>query len=145
MRYETLKAPLESDCTQINALLKQLSKNPPTLTLTDIHSYVLRNDFTMVVARDTQDNIIGMASVSFFEDFPYRAAHVSGVVVDVRFRGMNIGEKLMRILEDIARIEGVRHVWLTSDPDNPKRDAARNLYKKLGYVERGGLFRLTLS
>lgn len=144
MRIETLVAPLEHDCARINALLTQLSEHSPILSFESLQRKILSQEITMVVARDETTEIVGMACLSFFENFPHRVAYVSAVVVDTRFRGKGIATKLMLQLHDRAEKHGVNHIWLTSNPNNPDRAEARKLYRKLGYKERGGLFCLAL-
>lgn len=148
MRCEILKHLLASDLRRINALIHQLSRRAPTLTQEQLEGFLQSPSFTLMVARTPKGTIVGMAGLSIFEDFPYRAAHVSvvsGVVVDRHFRGQGIGKKLMLQLHDIAKMNNLRYIWLRSDPDNPERAEARLLYQKLGYVERSGLFRLSLE
>lgn len=63
-----------------------------------------------------------------------RKAWVEDVVVDAAARGCGAGEALVKAgTEHAARI-GAAKVMLTS---NPAREAARALYRKIGFEEAG--------
>ena len=58
---------------------------------------------------------------------------IEDVVVDEAYRSHGIAEHLNLFLIEIAKMLGMQHLELTS---NPKRIAAHKLYDKLGYVDR---------
>ena len=57
-------------------------------------------------------------------------ARIEDLVVDESARGQGIGEALTRFLLDQAEEAGAKYVALTS---NPKREAANELYRKMGF------------
>jgi len=52
------------------------------------------------------------------------------MIVDLDYRGRGLGEKILLNLIAWARKKGIEVVELTT---NPKRVAANNLYKKIGF------------
>jgi ribosomal protein S18 acetylase RimI-like enzyme len=61
------------------------------------------------------------------------ALYVNVVATLPDARGRGLGTRLMRVAEDIARAQGQRRLCLVVADDN---DAARRLYRRLGYRER---------
>jgi ribosomal protein S18 acetylase RimI-like enzyme len=67
---------------------------------------------------------------------------VEDVIVDKTYRGEGLGKKLLKDLIKIAKKEKLKSINLTS---NPKRGAARNLYKSLSFnIYKTGVFKLDL-
>jgi len=87
----------------------------------------------LLVAR-CDGSIIGMGTLVVYSVLTGTAAHVEDLVVDARYRGRGIGERLMRELMSQARAEGAGEIDLTS---HPTREAANRLYRRLGF-ELGG-------
>jgi RimJ/RimL family protein N-acetyltransferase len=65
-----------------------------------------------------------------------------GLMVDQSFRGEGLGKFLLQFVIGQAKVEGMRLVRLGVFSDN---EIARNLYKKMGFIEYGvlpdGLYR----
>ena len=60
-------------------------------------------------------------------------AEIKRVYVDPSARGLGLGQKLMQILEDAARVEGFKIARLETGISQPE---ALRLYEKLGYKYR---------
>lgn len=60
-----------------------------------------------------------------------RQAVVEDMIVNKKYRGQGLGEKILLDLIDWARKQGIETVELTT---NPKRVAANSLYQKVGFV-----------
>ena len=86
--------------------------------------------------------IIG--SVDVHRGSSVRDYHVGliGLMIDKGFRGEGLGKFLLQFVVDRAQAEGMRLVRLGVFSDN---EIARNLYKKMGFIEYGvlpeGLYR----
>ncbi len=88
---------------------------------------------TLVIARDGQDAIVGMACVSVYRVPTGVRAIIEDVVVEQAARGQGIGEALTRRCLNIARARNASHVTLTS---NAAREAANRLYVRMGFTLR---------
>ena len=78
------------------------------------------------------ERIVGVLTLAWYDAPSGRKAWIEDVVVDGAARGCGAGDALVRAaVEHAARI-GVGKVMLTS---NPAREAARALYRKVGFEE----------
>ncbi len=95
---------------------------------------LLESPSRLIIARhpDASGSIVGSACLGVFRTPSGVHAHVEDVIVDESLRGQGIGEALVRALLEIAREMGLRGVSLTC---NPRRVAANELYKKMGFKE----------
>lgn len=78
------------------------------------------------------ERIVGVLTLAWYDAPSGRKAWIEDVVVDGAARGRGAGDALVRAaVEHAARI-GAGKVMLTS---NPAREAARALYRKVGFEE----------
>ena len=78
------------------------------------------------------ERIVGVLTLAWYDAPSGRKAWIEDVVVDGAARGCGAGDALVRAaVEHSARI-GAGKVMLTS---NPAREAARALYRKVGFEE----------
>ena len=78
------------------------------------------------------ERIVGVLTLAWYDAPSGRKAWIEDVVVDGAARGCGAGDDLVRAaVEHAARI-GAGKVMLTS---NPAREAARALYRKVGFEE----------
>ena len=78
------------------------------------------------------ERIVGVLTLAWYDAPSRRKAWIEDVVVDGAARGCGAGDALVRAaVEHAARI-GAGKVMLTS---NPAREAARALYRKVGFEE----------
>jgi ribosomal protein S18 acetylase RimI-like enzyme len=77
--------------------------------------------------------IVGMVTLVLFRLPTGMRAWVEDVVVDTAARRRGVAEALTRAAVEVARERGARTVDLTS---RPSRQAANNLYQKVGFQER---------
>lgn len=118
----------------INNLLVQL--NPASRTLNDenVKKIIEEKCNCLLVARETTGNrIIGMLTLITSVSPSVEKGFIEDVVVDEKYRGKGVGEKLMTRALDQAREKGITYVDLTS---NPTRIAANKLYQQLGFKKR---------
>jgi len=78
------------------------------------------------------DPIVGSACLGVFRTPSGLHAHIEDVIVDESMRGQGLGEALVNALLDLARQMGLKGVSLTC---NPRRVAANQLYRKMGFKE----------
>jgi len=78
--------------------------------------------------------IAGVLTLVWYDVPSGRKAWVEDVVVDAAARGCGAGEALVKAATEHAARIGAAKVMLTS---NPAREAARGLYRKIGFEEAG--------
>lgn len=128
----------DGDVCEINALMKQLSPNAMCVRIDDILEVIARGA-CLAVMRDLNEprgnyyHIVGMATLVQKRQLMGLFGLIEDVVVDEIYRGHGIAERLNRRLIEEAKLLGMKHLDLTS---NPKRVAANKLYDTLGYVDR---------
>lgn len=111
-------------------LIPQLT-NAPIPTRDELQA-LIDSPSRLIVARFPGENgpIVGAACLGVFRTPSGLHAHIEDVIVDESARGQGIGEALVRTLLDLARQMGLPGVSLTC---NPRRVAANELYRKMGF------------
>jgi GNAT superfamily N-acetyltransferase len=69
--------------------------------------------------------------------------HVEGIAVDDKYRGLGIGKKLIKFVEDIAILHAPCVIDLVSGVRRAK-DGTHEFYKALGYLNDGEMAKLYL-
>jgi ribosomal protein S18 acetylase RimI-like enzyme len=116
-------------------LVIQLTDNNPPPTRQQLVDMVASPSSILYVARhpDFGNEIIGLATLVIYLVPTGMRGYIEDVVVDVRARGKQIGEALMRVCLERAEREGAPQVMLTC---NPGRTAANRLYSRMGFEQR---------
>ena len=83
------------------------------------------------VAEDDEGEIIGTITGRAY----YNEVHIGDLIIDKRFRGQNIGTKLVRAVEEEYKNKGFDKITLTTFGFQ-----APEFYKKLGYSEIGEVY-----
>jgi ribosomal protein S18 acetylase RimI-like enzyme len=123
-------------------LLPQLSTSATEPTAQYVEELISREDTHLFVACGESGEIVGMLTLLFVAIPTGRKAWIEDVVTDAESRGCGVGRALVERAIEIARTEGARRIYLTS---NPSRTAAHALYKSCGFVEYDtAVFRLNL-
>lgn len=117
----------------INLLVPQVTKDVPSLLQQNVQKILNNSHQALVVAKDDDDLIVGMAVISLVQKASNLEARVDEVVVDESARGQKLGEKLMQASEEWAKQQGADFMELTT---RASREAANHLYKQLGYETR---------
>ncbi len=78
------------------------------------------------------ERIVGVLTLAWYDAPSGRKAWIEDVVVDGAARGCGAGDALVRAAVEHAARVGAGKVMLTS---NPAREAARALYRKVGFEE----------
>lgn len=130
--------PSDSMVVDVNSLLRQLTPRSEEHSFEAVKKIIEQPNLYILGALDTYyDKMIGMASLKVVETRMftqnYGTGFIGDVVVDENYHRRGIAEKLMVTLIDLAKGLKISHISLTSNPNNPKREAAIKLYKKLGF------------
>ena len=91
---------------------------------------VLYNELSHYVVALSEDDVVGYGGMWIIMD----EAHITNIAVDSFYRGQKLGYLLMKQLINKAIELGAVKMTLEVRPTNTP---ARNLYRKLGFVERG--------
>ena len=123
-------------------LLPQLSTSATEPTAQYVEELISREDTHLFVACGESGEIVGMLTLLIVAIPTARKAWIEDVVTDKSHRGEGIGEALVKRAVEVARAEGAKRIYLTS---NPKREAAHRLYKRCGFEQYDtAVFRLEL-
>ena len=123
-------------------LLPQLSTSATEPTAQYVEELISREDTHLFVAYGESGEIVGMLTLLIVAIPTSRKAWIEDVVTDKAHRGEGIGEALVKMAVEVARAEGAKRIYLTS---NPKREAAHRLYKRCGFEQYDtAVFRLEL-
>ena len=123
-------------------LLPQLSTSATEPTAQYVEELISREDTHLFVAYGESGEIVGMLTLLIVAIPTSRKAWIEDVVTDKAHRGEGIGEALVKRAVEVARAEGAKRIYLTS---NPKREAAHRLYKRCGFEQYDtAVFRLEL-
>ncbi len=76
--------------------------------------------------------LIGMGWIYPRKTLPWNNATIEDMIVDEKYRGQGLGEKILSDLIAWAKKNGVGIIELTT---NPKRIAANGLYQKVGFTK----------
>jgi ribosomal protein S18 acetylase RimI-like enzyme len=128
------------ECTEVTPevvdaferLVPQLSSSNPPPAADELREIAASPATVLLLALDDGD-IVGSLTLALFRIPTGLRAWIEDVVVDGAARGKGVAEALNRAALDRARSLGARTVDLTS---RPSRDAANNLYRKLGFAQR---------
>ncbi|OTA69242.1 protease synthase and sporulation negative regulatory protein PAI 1 [Hypoxylon sp. EC38] len=98
------------------------------------------NNISTFVARDEAGAVLGFVQLvrgltePCLQGDASTHAELRRLYVDVSAHGRGVGSKLIAAVENRAKAEGFRTLWLTVWEDNA---GAQRLYRKLGYVKVG--------
>ena len=133
MEIKLIRELTEAQMTDVQVLIKELV---PGLSVSpeQLAALIATPGTHFFAAVEDDGHIVGCATLCVFDTPTGRKASVEDVVVNPACRGQHIGRKLMEHIIDFARRElGDVELHLTS---NPKRVAANNLYRSVGFQQR---------
>lgn len=113
-------------------LIPQLSSSAAPMTMAELTAIVSSPATVLLLARN-EGAIVGSLTLATFRIPTGVRAWIEDVVVDGAARGLGAGAALNRAAIAIAQERGARTVELTS---RPSREAANQLYLKLGFKTR---------
>lgn len=125
------------DLAGLNNLFQQLSARDTKL-LDPNRLFMLSqlSGFVLVLARNSTECVVGMGTLTVKKTLTRNSGYIDDVVVDLRFRDYGIGKAIIKRLILFGTELNLSHIDLTSNPNNPHRVAAIELYDKLGFVKR---------
>jgi ribosomal protein S18 acetylase RimI-like enzyme len=132
MHIEPVTAITPELLAAFDRLIPQLTQ-APTPTRDELQK-LIDSPSRLIIVRypDASSPIVGSACLGVFRTPSGLHAHVEDVIVDESMRGQGLGEALVNALLDIVREMGLKGVSLTC---NPRREAANQLYRKMGFKE----------
>lgn len=127
--------------SQIDSLLHKLSPSAPEISPHRLAELLNDADFKLFVARNEENLIVGMLTLSACQTISGPKYWIEDVIVDDSCRGTGLGRALVRAAVSHVKANEERPViYLTS---NPSRVSARNLYRSEGFEEyETGVFRI---
>jgi ribosomal protein S18 acetylase RimI-like enzyme len=119
----------------LQRLVPQLGAHKIPPAWDDLNALVKSEASTLLVAREPDENgpIVGILSLTIYRVPTGLRSIIEDVIVDQNMRRHGIGKALVRDAIELAREAGAEGVSLTS---NPKRDAANQLYRSMGFELR---------
>jgi len=133
IKYKKLKSEEVSDyLEQIVKLYSQFSVKDKEIS-EEYLAGALKGQKTILMLALDGKKVVGMGLLCFVDMIRITKCLIEDVIVDEKYRGQGIGEGIVNHLIQEARAKKVEYIDLTS---KPKRVAANNLYKKLGFQIR---------
>lgn len=114
-------------------LVPQMTQNNPPPTQAELEALINEPSSTLLLARADDGSIIGALNLTVYRVPTGIRSIIEDVIVETSARRNGVGQALISRAIDIAREKGVGNLSLTS---NPMREAANNLYLKLGFHKR---------
>lgn len=141
IKIEQLQNVTTKDLEAINALIPQLSNSAKPLTYEGLLEIIKDNRMPILVVRDG-GQLIGIGMVLIYRVPTEKRARLEEIIIDEKYRGQGLGEKLSQTLIEIAKKERVSSIYLSS---RPSRVVANKLYQKLGFEKKEtNVYRLKL-
>ena len=130
-------------CAQIDDLIHILAPSSPEVKQQRLHTLLGEEDFLLFVAEDEDGTLAGMLTLTCCQTLARRKYWIEDVVVRPEFRGQGIGRTLVEAaVGHVRETCGQAVIYLTS---NPSRQAARALYRSVGFEDyETGVFRITI-
>lgn len=132
-QIEILKTAKKKDLKKLNNLLHQLDSSCLKINLNSLKEILSQNNLFFLVAKDFQQEIIGLIILVCFKTLSGFHARLEDFVVDEKQRGKGLGKKLLHRAIKLAKKLKVSHIDLTS---RPERKVANYLYQKFGFHQR---------
>ena len=123
----------------IRSLVPQLGPGKSAPTRLELESLIRSDSSILLLARPAGKNnpIAGILTLAIYRVPTGIRSIVEDVIVDEKFRRLGIAEALLKKAVEIARDSGAGNVSLSA---NPAREAAHQLYQKLGFIRRDSFF-----
>lgn len=128
-RDVSLRIALPGDAARIALMSRDLIESGLgwSWTQTRVSKGIANPDTLSIVLRD-DDSVIGFAMMYFGDEH----AHLNLLAVQPTFQRTGLGTRMIRWLEESARVAGVRAVHLEVRARNQH---ARRFYRRLGFLE----------
>ena len=129
--------------TQVNDLLHTLAPHMPEVSQDRLQGLLQDDKFHLFVAEDTQGVLGGMLTLTCCQTLARSKYWIEDVVVRPEARGQGIGRALVEAaVSHVKATYGQASIYLTS---NPSRQAARALYRSVGFEDYDtGVFKMEI-
>ena len=125
------------DIHDLSRLMTQLGYPTTEEEMAIRYNKIKKDPHYLTFVAEVDDKIVGM--VGLFKGLFYEKNDISiriiAFVVDVQYRNLGIGKKLIKHVENWSRNQGALEIGLTSGK-REERKAAHYFYKSLGYLDR---------
>lgn len=148
MKTYILQELNEGNAARIDTLLHMLSPDAPALGPARLAELLADESFWLFVTEDADGQLAGMLTLTRCHTLSRSKFWIEDVIVDPAYRGQGVGRALVHAAVEYVRAaeesttgcERRPSLYLTS---NPKRKAARALYRSEGFEEyETGVFRI---
>lgn len=131
-REPTHVRPMDrGDSVRVAALATELGYPISADVLAERFGALLGGDSEAVLVAEVAGEVMGWIHIRLFVDLlEAPTIEIRGLVVDARYRGLGIGQRLVAAAEAQARDRGIGRLRVTS---NIIRDRAHRFYERLGY------------
>lgn len=128
---------LQSVFDEILSVMRIVSKNARPIEVKQVDKFFANGGVLFLAVKD--GSIVGSAQLTVNETINVSVGKVDYVSVTESCRGNGIGKKLMTELIAKAKGMGLVKIMLTSDPTNPERHKAIDLYRSLGFISSNSM------
>jgi GNAT superfamily N-acetyltransferase len=141
MKTYILQELNEGNAARIDSLLHMLSPDAPAIGPARLSELLAGDSFWLFVTEDADGQLAGMLTLTRCHTLSRSKFWIEDVIVDPAYRGQGVGRALVHAaVEYVKSSESNPSLYLTS---NPKRTAARALYRSEGFEEyETGVFRI---
>ena len=122
---------------ELNNLLKQWSPKRKPINAGRFRELIKKS---CLIGLFDGKRLIGTVTLIEMNKVSGRKGSIEHLIIDEKYRGRGLGEKLMRFALIVARKMKIKDISLTCEPE---RVAANALYKKLGFkIQKSKFYRL---
>ena len=128
---------------QVDDLLHILAPSSPNVNAERLHDLLRNESFQLFVAEDADGALTGMLTLTCCQTLARSKYWIEDVIVAPEFRGLGIGRALVEAaVEHVKGTCAEAAIYLTS---NPSRQAARALYRSVGFEDYDtGVFKMEI-
>ena len=142
MRIREIKEYQSDIGDAISKLSTQLVGKECKIGREQVEAIISDNNSHLFLALNDDRFVLGMVTVGIYTSPTGKKGWIEDVVVDEKYRGEGIGEKLTRFAIQFAKNQQADTLMLTSKPE---RIIANSLYKKLGFhLKETNVYRIFL-
>lgn len=138
----------EAYAARIDTLLHMLSPDAPAIGPARLSELLAGDSFWLFVTEDADGQLAGMLTLTRCHTLSRSKFWIEDVIVDPAYRGQGVGRTLVHAAVEYVRTAGESTTGCERKPSlyltsNPKRTAARALYRSEGFEEyETGVFRI---
>lgn len=138
----------EAYAARIDTLLHMLSPDAPAIGPARLSELLAGDSFWLFVTEDADGQLAGMLTLTRCHTLSRSKFWIEDVIVDPAYRGQGVGRTLVHAAVEYVHTAGESTTGCERKPSlyltsNPKRTAARALYRSEGFEEyETGVFRI---